>query len=105
MKIQKSILERFAMGEANVDPGWVFIDKDIIDEWRWGIINQVVLQSAEDGSLYGYAYQEQSGDRYWNSFEDLDDEEEIELYPVKAVMTLSYQRVRPDAKASAPDSA
>lgn len=102
MKIRASLLERFAMGEALNDPLWRFVDDDVVDEWRWGNIHQVVLQNTADGHLYGFRYKMQGGDHYWTSFEDLGDEDLVELYRVTAVMTLTYQRL-PEKASTASD--
>lgn len=105
MKITASLLERFAMGEALNHPVWKFIDDDIIGGWRWGNVRQVVLQNTEDGHLYGFEYREHGNDHYWTSFEDFADGDELDLYRVKAVMTLAYQRAAEEPTASAPDTA
>lgn len=105
MRIRASLLERFAMGEALNDPLWKFIDDDIVGEWRRGTVHQVVVQNTADGHLYGFEFKEQGNDHYWTSFEDFGDDDLVELYRVKAVMTLTYQRAAEEPTALVPDTA
>ncbi len=68
------------------------VDKDVVDEWRWGNVYELIARNKQDGTLWGFTYREQSGDHYYNSLEE---ENEVEMYQLQAkqVVTTVYERV------------
>lgn len=77
MKISKEDLRDLIHGDAESDD-WMVVQDEITGTWRWGNNHTVILQ--KDTSLWGYNYQVQGGDNYYNSVDDEGDE--VELYPV-----------------------
>lgn len=73
--------------------GFKLVNNDIIDEWRWGNVYEITIKREGEDRLWGTTYREQSGDNYHNSLED---EDEVEFYPVVAeeVMTVVYKRLK-----------
>lgn len=70
--------------------GFQVVSKEIIDEYRWGVIYEIILQDGA-GNFWIFDYQEQVGDHYHNSLEDY---EKVGLNQVKRVEKVTYSYVR-----------
>lgn len=68
------------------------IVSEIVDEWRWGVITEVVVQDT-DGKYWSVCYKEQSGDEYYNELQDLSEVEFTQVTPVE-VMTIKYVEIK-----------
>jgi len=65
---------------------WSVIEDEIVDTWRWGINNRIILKrTSVDGldSFWGFDYQvETSNEEYIYSFQD---DSEVELWKAVAI--------------------
>lgn len=95
MKIDKeTLVSLIEEDEFPDDFPWEKLDLSVIDEWRWGNVEQVTMRHKETGGLWGYAFQIQKGDHYWVSYEEEGDDHLFDLYPMEAVTVIEYKRIK-----------
>jgi hypothetical protein len=76
-------------GEQN---GVIFVAKEFMGEWRWGVTYQLVVQDKLTEKYYEKIVQEQSGDHWYLSLEEEAEETEFDLVERVAVVTYEYKR-------------
>lgn len=79
---------------------WALINEDLEDDelnafevvlndyagtWRWGVTNELVLKDIA-GNYWRTYWQEQTGDNYWNTFEDGGEIDFERVEPVEKVV-------------------
>lgn len=67
------------------------IHSELLDETRWGVINEIIFRSESDGSLVGLTYEDGVGDADYGSAEM-----NAEFYPVaeESVTVVRYVKVK-----------
>ena len=68
-----------------------YVTKEFIDEWRWGVNYQLVIQDRLTDKYYSTIVQEQTGDRWYLSLEDYDETTFDEVVRVP-VTTYEYRK-------------
>lgn len=71
--------------------GLVHVTKEFVNEWRWGVTYQLVIQDTLTEKYYSTIVQEQSGDHWYLSLED-SDETKFDLVERVPVVTYEYRK-------------
>ncbi len=86
ISVESSRALKLACGDK--DDLYEHVQQEIIDEWRWGNVYELIVRNKKDGTLWGFTYQEQSGDRYHNSLEN---EPMTEFYQLEARKVVKWE--------------
>lgn len=68
--------------------GLMYVDKVFVDEWRWGVTYQLVIQDKLTEKYYSTIVREQSGNHWYLSIEESD---ETKFNEVERVPVVSYE--------------
>lgn len=58
-----------AFEEEDPEGLFEFVKNEFFEEWRWGNVNELIIKDLV-GNYWRTLWREQSGDNYWNTFED-----------------------------------
>jgi hypothetical protein len=73
--------------------GLAYVDKQFLNEWRWGCTYQLVIQDKLTEKYYSTIVQEQSGDRWYLSLEDFDS---TVFDQVERIQVVTYEYRKPE---------
>ena len=71
--------------------GYDLVKTEIIGEWRWGVVNQVIITDSL-GNFWATTYRETTGDEYYTSLDDAGKVKLDRVVPVQ-VTTEVYKKV------------
>lgn len=91
LKLPKDVA--VALSHDDEVDGWKILSHEIVDEWRWGNVYELVVQKTGVLGIWAYTYRQQLDGEY----SDIDDEgDEVEFYRVvpRVKQVIEYVRAK-----------